>query len=59
MAFSCNPDVLIADEPTTALDVTVQAQVLNLLRERARARGASVMFNTHELAVVGQLCDRV
>jgi len=59
MAFSCNPEVLIADEPTTALDVTVQAQVLSLIKERARARGASVLFITHDLAVVAQLCDRV
>ncbi len=58
MAFSCNPKVLIADEPTTALDVTVQAQVLALLREKARERGISVLFITHDLAVVGQLCDR-
>jgi peptide/nickel transport system ATP-binding protein len=58
MAFSCNPSLLIADEPTTALDVTVQAQVLGLLRERARERGMSVLFITHDLAVVSQLCDR-
>ncbi|HET7412099.1 MAG TPA: ABC transporter ATP-binding protein, partial [Pararhizobium sp.] len=54
MAFSCNPSVLICDEPTTALDVTVQAQVLALIRERARARGTAVLFITHDLAVVGQ-----
>lgn len=59
MAFSCNPALLIADEPTTALDVTVQAQVLGLLRERARERGMAVLFITHDLAVVSQLCDRV
>jgi len=59
MAFSCNPSVLICDEPTTALDVTVQAQVLALIRERARARGTAVLFITHDLAVVRQLCDRV
>src|SRR5947208_16371517 len=59
MAFACNPKVLIADEPTTALDVTVQEQVLALLRERARARGTSVLFIPHDLAVVATLCDRV
>ena len=59
MAFACNPRLLIADEPTTALDVTVQAQVLALLRERARERGTSVLFITHDLAVVAELCDRV
>jgi peptide/nickel transport system ATP-binding protein len=59
MAFACNPEVLIADEPTTALDVTVQAQVLALLRERAAARGTAVLFITHDLAVVAQLCSRV
>ena len=59
MAFSCNPAVLIADEPTTALDVTVQAQVLMLLKERAKQRGTSVLFITHDLAVIAQLCDRV
>jgi peptide/nickel transport system ATP-binding protein len=59
MAFACNPKLLIADEPTTALDVTVQAQVLALLRERARERGTSVLFITHDLAVVAQLCNRV
>ncbi len=59
MAFSCDPAVLIADEPTTALDVTVQAQVLALLKSRAQERGTSVLFVTHDLAVVAQLCDRV
>ncbi len=59
MAFACNPQLLIADEPTTALDVTVQAQVLALIRDRARARGTSVLFITHDLAVVSQLCTRV
>ena len=59
MAFSCNPKLIVADEPTTALDVTVQAQILNLLKERARATKTSVMLITHDLAVVAQLCDRV
>lgn len=59
MAFACNPRLLIADEPTTALDVTVQAQVLSLIREQARARGTAVLLITHDLAVVSQLCTRV
>ncbi|WP_368639790.1 ABC transporter ATP-binding protein [Castellaniella ginsengisoli] len=59
MAFSCDPALLIADEPTTALDVTVQRQVLQLLRHRARARGAAILFITHDMAVVSQFCDRV
>ncbi len=59
MAFSCQPKLIVADEPTTALDVTVQAQILNLLRERARATKTAVMLITHDLAVVAQLCDRV
>jgi peptide/nickel transport system ATP-binding protein len=59
MAFACDPQLLIADEPTTALDVTVQAQVLALIRERARARGTAVLFITHDLAVVSQLCSRI
>jgi len=59
MALSCNPSVLLADEPTTALDVTVQAQILSLityLRERTRA---SILLITHDLGVVAETCDRV
>ena len=59
MAFSCNPKLIIADEPTTALDVTVQAQILALLKERAAATGAAVLLISHDLAVINQLCDRV
>jgi len=59
MAFSCEPALIIADEATTALDVTVQKQVLDLLRERARATGSAVLFITHDLAVVREICDRV
>ena len=59
MAFSCEPQLIIADEPTTALDVTVQRQVLLLLQSKARASGTSVLFITHDMAVVSQLCDRV
>jgi ABC-type glutathione transport system ATPase component len=59
MAFSCAPKMIIADEPTTALDVTVQAQILGLLTERAAATGTAVLLITHDLAVVAQLCDRV
>ena len=59
MALLCRPKLLIADEPTTALDVTVQLQVLRLLKHKARASGTSVLFISHDMAVVSQLCDRV
>ena len=56
MALSCEPDLLIADEPTTALDVTIQAQILDLLRELQKRRGTSIIMITHDLAVVANLC---
>ncbi|MCW3836948.1 ABC transporter ATP-binding protein [Sphingomonas canadensis] len=59
MAFACGPEVLVADEPTTALDVTVQAQVLRLLRDMARKRGTAVLLITHDIGVVRHLCDRI
>jgi len=59
MALSCNPKLLIADEPTTALDVSIQAQILELLRELQRSSGTSMLFITHDLGVVAELCDRV
>jgi oligopeptide/dipeptide ABC transporter ATP-binding protein len=59
MGLALEPELLIADEPTTALDVTVQAQVLRLLREIRDARGTAMLFVTHDLAVVSQLCDRI
>ena len=59
MAIACNPDLLIADEPTTALDVTVQAQILQLIQELQREMGMSVLIITHDLGVVAETCDDV
>lgn len=59
MALSCNPALLVADEPTTALDVTVQAQILDLLRKLQAAHGSSIVFITHDLGVMAELADRI
>ncbi len=59
IAMSCTPKLLIADEPTTALDVTIQAQVLDLIKDMQNEFGMSVIFITHDLGVVAQVCDRV
>ena len=59
MALSCNPSVLIADEPTTALDVTIQAQIIELMRELQREFGTSIIMITHNLGVVAEMCDNV
>jgi peptide/nickel transport system ATP-binding protein len=59
MALACNPTLLIADEPTTNLDVTVQAQILNLIRQLKKNLNSSILYITHDLGVVAQLCDRV
>lgn len=59
MALSCDPRVLIADEPTTALDVTIQAQILGLMRDLRETTGAAVMIITHDMGVVAEVADRV
>ncbi|AOG09921.1 dipeptide/oligopeptide/nickel ABC transporter permease/ATP-binding protein [Agrobacterium sp. RAC06] len=59
MALANDPDVIIADEPTTALDVTVQARILELLRDLQRERGMALLFITHDFGVVSDICDRV
>jgi peptide/nickel transport system ATP-binding protein len=59
MALACDPRLLIADEPTTALDVTLQAQILELMRELKAASGAAIILITHDLGVVAEVCDEV
>jgi oligopeptide/dipeptide ABC transporter ATP-binding protein len=59
MALLCEPRLLIADEPTTALDVTVQAQILHLMRELQRRTGAALLFITHDMGVIAEMCDLV
>ena len=59
MALSCNPEFLIADEPTTALDVTIQAQILDLLQKLQEEHGMTIQFITHDLGVISELADEV
>jgi peptide/nickel transport system ATP-binding protein len=59
MALACDPDLLIADEPTTALDVTIQAQILELMRKLREESGAAIILITHDLGVVAEVCDEV
>ena len=59
MALSCEPDLLIADEPTTALDVTIQAQILELMQKLQKEMGMAIIMITHDLGVVAQMCDQV
>ena len=59
MALACRPDILIADEPTTALDVTVQAQIFDLLRELQRDKGTAIVLITHDMGAVAEMADRV
>jgi oligopeptide/dipeptide ABC transporter ATP-binding protein len=59
MMLACNPDLLIADEPTTALDVTVQAQIIDLMKELQTRKGTAIWLITHNLGVIAEMCDRV
>jgi oligopeptide/dipeptide ABC transporter ATP-binding protein len=59
IAMACDPSLLIADEPTTALDVTIQAQILDLMRKLAKEKGTSILLITHDLGVVAEMCNRV
>jgi peptide/nickel transport system ATP-binding protein len=59
IALACNPTVLIADEPTTSLDMTVQAQIIDLIRRLKEKSGSSIMYITHDMGVIAELCDRV
>lgn len=59
IALACEPDILIADEPTTALDVTIQAQILDLMKKLQKDNGMSIIFITHDLGVVAEMCDEV
>lgn len=59
MALSCNPELLIADEPTTALDVTIQAQILDLMRKLQKKLNTSIMMITHDLGVIAEMADYV
>ena len=59
MALLCEPDILIADEPTTAIDVTIQAQILDLLKELQESKGTAIIMITHSMGVIAHICDRV
>ena len=59
MALSCRPELLIADEPTTALDVTIQAQILKLIKKLQNQLGMAILFITHDMGVVSEIADRI
>lgn len=59
MALACEPDILIADEPTTALDVTIQAQILELMQDLQKQLGMAIIMVTHDLGVIADMCDEI